>query len=186
MRLPVEHQDVAGGQVAVDDAGVVQRRERVGEAAGEGGEVLAAQRAAPVDEVVEPGAGHEAGDEVGQVGVDVGVEHLDQVRASHPSQRVELVTEAAAGVRVGEAVAQDLDGHCSVVAGHAEKDRAHAALAEATEQAVRPDAHRVGVAQGGDGHSASPGSRTSGHSQANPGEGLQPGRQTLGGPCRIR
>jgi hypothetical protein len=84
----------------VHDPGPVQRGERVGDAAGQHPQGVVVQRPGLGDQVVQPPAGHEAGDQVGQVGVDVGVEHLDQVRPAHPAEHLELVPEAPPGVRV--------------------------------------------------------------------------------------
>ena len=155
MRLAVEHQDVAGRQVAVHHALGVQHRQRVGQPPGEDLQRRHVERSVAVDQVVQPGAGHEPGDQVGQVGVDVGVEHLHQVGTANPAQRLELVAEATAGVGVAEPVAQDLDRHGPVVLRDAEEHRAHAALAEPTEQAVRTDPDGIGVAQRRDRHRAS-------------------------------
>ena len=152
MGLAVEDEHVAGGEVAVDDAGGVQRRQRVGEAAREPVEVFQWQRPGAGHEVVEARPGDEARDEVGQVRLDVGVEHLDEVRPADAPQRLELVPEAPTRVGVGEAVAQDLHRDRALVGGDAEVDGAHAALAETTEQAVRADAGRVGRSQRCDGH----------------------------------
>ena len=155
VRLAVQDQDVAGRQVAVHHALGVQHRQRVGQPPGEDLQRRHVERSVAVDQVVQPGAGHEPGDQVGQVGVDVGVEHLHQVGTTDPAQRLELVAEATAGVGVAEPVAQDLDRHGPVVLGDAEEHRAHAALSEPTEQAVRTDPDGIGVAQRRDRHRAS-------------------------------
>jgi hypothetical protein len=78
------------------------------------------------------------------------------VRPADAPQRLELGTEPAARVLVGEPVAQDLDGDGALVGGHAEEDRPHAALPEPAEQAVRSDAGRVGGSKRCDRHRTSP------------------------------
>jgi hypothetical protein len=156
LRRAVQHEHVARRQVAVDDAGPVQRREGIGHPTGQLVQRLALQRPPLGDELVEPLPRDEAGDEVRQVGVDVGVQHLHQVRAADAAQRLDLVPEAPAGVRVGHAVAQHLDRHRPLVGGDPEEDGPHPALAESAEQAVRPDDGGVAGAQRCDGHGASP------------------------------
>jgi hypothetical protein len=143
----------------VDHARTVHRRERVGDAPGQAVQRVAVQRPLLGDQLVQPLARDEAGDQVGGVGVDVGVQHLDQVRAAHPAQRVELLPEPPPRVAVGHRVAQHLHRDGPLVGGDAEEDRPHAALAEAAEQAVRADDRRVARAQRCDGHRASPGCR---------------------------
>ena len=96
VRLTVQHEDVAGGEVTVDHVGRMQRSQGVGEAAGHLVQIASRQRTGRRDEVVEAPPGDETRNQVGHVGIDVRVEHLDQMGAADATQRLQLVAEPGA------------------------------------------------------------------------------------------
>ncbi|GMA87629.1 hypothetical protein GCM10025868_28790 [Angustibacter aerolatus] len=101
--------------------------------------LVGSQRAALAHHGVEAGTGHEPGDDVRLLAVDVGVEHLGHQRVPHPAQRHDLAGQPGTGVGVVRDVRpQHLDGDGPPALVEAEVHDAHAALAEQPAQAVRP------------------------------------------------
>ena len=144
VRLAVDEQHVAGRHVAVHDSRVVHARQPVGKAPGEVAQLLTGER----PDLVEAPARDEARHDPGVVRIDVGLEHLDDVRTSDPLQCAELLAEAPSAVRVHQALAQHLDRHGPIVGEDTEEDGAHPALAEPAHQPAAPDARRVIGTQG--------------------------------------
>ena len=163
--LSVQEKHVGRSEISMHDAGVVQGGQRVGDPPGDQAQRGVRQRTGLGDDLVQAAPRHETGDQVGLLGVDVGVEHLDQVRAAHPAQGVDLVAEPLPRGGVGDLVAQHLDGHRPLVGRDGQEDGAGASLAQPPEQAVRTDPLRVGRPQRRERHDASWGRQRSGPSR---------------------
>lgn len=115
----------------MDDARTVDRAERVGEVAGQVGEVGALQRSLVLDDLVERWTVDELGDEVGHGRRHVGVEHLGDVSPADPSEDPGLPGEARPGLGVpGDVRAKHLHRDNSTAYVGGAMDHAHAAFAD--------------------------------------------------------
>ena len=113
----------------------------LGEPVAEVAQRAAAQRAAGLDDVLEGGAGHVAGDEVGPLAVDVGGEDLGDAGGTDAFEGGDLAGQALAGLRVGGDVRlEDLERDGAVLVVQAEVDDAHPALADLAVEAVGAEA----------------------------------------------
>ncbi len=149
-RVAVEQQDVAGLEVAVDDIGVVDRVEGLGEPPPEAQQRVAADRPGGLDDVVERGTGHVAGHEVGAVALEVGVDHGGHPLVADAAEHLHLTGQPGAGVAVvGDVRAQQLQRHGPPARVEGEVDDPHAALAELLDQPVGPQALPLGRGLGG-------------------------------------
>jgi hypothetical protein len=125
----VDEHDVGRLQVAVDDAGTVDRHQRVRQAG----------RHAP-QRLDEPR------DDVGPLGGHVGVQHLGDVRAAHAPHRVHLARKPAAEVGVrGQIGLEQLDRDLAPLVVESAAHHPHAALADELQEAVRTCALRLGA-----------------------------------------
>ena len=118
-----EHEHVARLEVAVHDVHVVDGLQRAGQPDPQPQQLRRGQRAVLADHGVKAGAGHEAGDDVGLVTVQVSVQHLGDQRVPDPAQRGHLAGQPGARVGVVRDVrAQHLDGHSAPGPVQAEVD----------------------------------------------------------------
>jgi hypothetical protein len=143
-RAQRREQDVGRLEVAVDDPGVVDGDQRDHHSDGDAVQVAAPQRAGVVDDVGQARAGHVFDHEVGRVGVGIGVEYFGGAEPRHLTGAFHLAAEAGPelGVR-GEFGPDDFDGDACTRGRFGEEDRAHAALTEASENAVVAESLRV-------------------------------------------
>ena len=139
VRLTGEDQHVARGQVPVHHTGRMQGSQREGHAQAEPNQPELGERPGLRDQLVEPLPGDEPRDDPGCDGRRVTAEDLDEVRTAYALQHLELTPEPATSLRVDAAVPQHLDCDHPVIRGDSEEDGAHAALAETTQEPVRPD-----------------------------------------------
>ena len=120
--------------------GGVHRGERVREPAGHPGQGRRRERPALGDHLLQGPAGDVAGDDVGHVARQVGVDHLRDVGAAHPLHGLDLARQPAPchGL-LGRDRAEDLerDRPPAGVAGHVHD--AHPALTDPSEQPVGPE-----------------------------------------------
>ena len=143
-RVAVDDEDVAGLDVAVDDAGGVDDVERLGDAAGEPVQLGRRQGPPLGDVLVERRAGHVARHDVGVGAVDVGVDDGRDPRAADAAQGVDLAAQPGPGVGVvGDVLAEHLDRHGATVPVEREVHHPHAALAERLHEAVRAEARQL-------------------------------------------
>ena len=139
-RLAVEHHHVARLQVAVDHPGLVDRLQRLGEAAGQREPALRGQRTTVVHLLVQWAAGDEPGDQVGPVVAQVVVEDAGDTGVVDLLQGGRLAFKARASGRVvGDVRPQDLQRHLFVDRALGQVHDPHTALAEPADQLVRPD-----------------------------------------------
>ena len=144
-RVVVEHEDVAGLEVAVDDVDVVDGAQGLGQATREGEQALRTEGAVLPDALLEAGSGDVAGDDVGLLGLEVGVEDRGDPLGAHPRQGVDLASQSRSRVLVvGHVGAQDLDRHCPAPGVQGEVDDAHPALPQLLEHPVGTDGVEVG------------------------------------------
>ena len=137
-----DEEDVAGLDVAVDHPGGVDGVQRLGQPGRHPVQLLRRERAEVGDVLVEGGAVDVAGDDVGGLAVDVGVDDRRDEAAADPGQRVDLAGQAGPGVGVVRDVrAEHLDGHGAALPVQPEVDHAHPALTEALDEPVGPEAH---------------------------------------------
>ena len=130
-RVAVLEQDVARLEVAVDDAGRRGSRRAPRRGPGPGAAARHPPAGLVVDDVVERGAGHVAGHDVGALAHEVGVDDGSDPWRVHERQRVDLARQTCAGVVVvGDVRAQHLDGDGAAARVQGEVDDAHAALAD--------------------------------------------------------
>ncbi len=142
--VAVDEQDVARLEVAVDDADLVQRSQRLGQTPPEAQQLLGREGAVLLDMGVERGPGDVAGDDVGLVAVEVGVEDRGHPGRAHPREGRDLAGEPGPGVLVvGDVGTQHLhrDGATALVEG--EVDDAHPPFAELLDHPVGADPREV-------------------------------------------
>ena len=146
-RVAVDEQHVARLDVAVHDPGRVDGVERLGQTGRDPVQVGRRQQAALGHVVVERGAGHVAGDDVGGRAVDVGVDDRGDPRAGDPAQRADLAGQPGPGVGVvGDVLAQHLDRDRAAVPVEREVHHAHPALAERAARGGTPRGARAHAA----------------------------------------
>jgi hypothetical protein len=111
LRAAVGHQHVGRGQIAVDDAGVVQRGQRVRQAESERHEhVLVGDRPVLADVAPQRRARDVLGDDVRVRAVDPDVQDAPGARAFDPPQRPGLAPEPRQRITVGQQIlAQELE-----------------------------------------------------------------------------
>ncbi|CAM4198058.1 hypothetical protein JAAN108728_15845 [Janibacter anophelis] len=131
----------------MDHADRVDGAQRLGEAPAEGQQGLGAEGTVLADPLLEARAGHVAGDDVGLVGLEVGVEDGGDALGAHPGEGVDLAGQAGAGVVVvGDVRAQHLDRHGAPALVEGKVDDAHPALPQLLEHPVGADRVEVGHA----------------------------------------
>jgi len=134
-----EH-DVAGLEVAVDDADAVDGVQRVGEPVGEGAQLVGGERAVGGHVVLQGGPVDELGDDERLVVLDLGVEDPGHPLPAHPVQEIDLAREPRPRGRiVGDLGVQELQRRRPVLAVTDLVDRAHAAGPDAPHHAVATD-----------------------------------------------
>ena len=129
----------------MDDAGRMDRSERLGQPPTEDGQPGGGQGTLVLDHGVQARPGHEPGDDVRLVSIDVGVQHLGDQRVPHAQQARDLALQPGTGVRVvGDMCAQHLDRHRPPGPVEPEVDDPHAALAQAVQQPVGTEVAHLG------------------------------------------
>nr|WP_238694445.1 hypothetical protein [Nocardioides daphniae] len=135
------HQDVGGLDVAVHDADVVDRADRLGQAAGEPDQLVTLQGADLTHLVVQRVAGDVAGRHERHVAPRVGVDDLGDPPAAHAQQRVDLAGQPGARLVVTDDVGADhLEGDPLPRGAARQVHDPHATFTQAREQLVAADA----------------------------------------------
>ncbi|PPS73176.1 hypothetical protein BZZ08_06987 [Streptomyces sp. MH60] len=144
----LDHEDVGGLQVAVDQARAVDRLERLRDAGGQPAHRLGRQRPALVHYLLEGGCGHVGRGQPGHRGAGVGVDHGRRVEAGDRAGRLHLAGEADAEQLVlRQFRAHRLDRHAPPGRRAREIDQPHAAGAEPAQHLERPDPPRIVLRQ---------------------------------------
>ncbi len=148
LRPVLVQQDVAGLQVPVHDAGGVDRRQGLGDPAGQGEHHRFGQRPATVDALGERRAGDVGGGDPGTFRVSVGVDHGRGVPALDGACGDQLAGEAAAKERVaGQLRLDELDRHRPPGGTRGQIHLAHRPAAETSDEVEGAHAPRIVPAQ---------------------------------------
>ena len=141
-------QHVGGLEVAVHDAGRVDRGQRLRQPGGQAVQHLGVERAAFGHVLGQRGAVGVLGDQERLRRLGVGLDDPDRAHALDPGQRGHLAAEPGTELRVvGQFGAQDLDRDRVAVLGLGQVDDAHPARAQPGRQAVPADPRRVCLLQ---------------------------------------
>ena len=142
-------QDVAGLDVAMDEAARVRRGERAGDRRGDPGGLPRRERTAPAQDRGEVLAVDELHDDVRAGRVLPVVVRRDDVRVGQRRGRLGLLAEAGREVRVAQVLgSQELHGHVAAeLRVHGAEDGRHAALSEQLDQSVATAEDRADLRQ---------------------------------------
>ncbi len=142
-RAAIEHQDIAGFQIAMNHSHRVHGLQRIGKSSSQLDQVGTLQRTGVSHVLVQRRAGHVSGHQIRPWTVDIGVKDRRHAGVLDPGQGGDLTGQPGLGlVIVGDVIAQHLHGHRPPRLVQPQVDHAHATLTEALQQAVSPQHHR--------------------------------------------